>query len=50
MSKYFLIESRSPFDATEVTNKYQIAQDLAPAIFSPSSYHDHTFLNHYPQR
>lgn len=29
MAKYFLIESRSQFDATEVNNNYQLALDLA---------------------
>ncbi len=31
MAKYFLIESRSPFDAKEVNNNYQLASDLANA-------------------
>lgn len=31
MAKYFLIESRSPCDATEVNNNYQLAADLAKA-------------------
>ncbi|MGK7874913.1 MAG: DsrE family protein [Xenococcaceae cyanobacterium] len=31
MAKYFLIESRSPFDSTEVSNNYQLASDLANA-------------------
>ena len=31
MTKYFLIESRSPFDAKEVNNNYQLASDLANA-------------------
>ncbi len=29
MAKYFLIESRSPFDSAEVNNNYQLASDLA---------------------
>ncbi len=29
MAKYFLIESRSPFDSAEVKNNYQLASDLA---------------------
>lgn len=29
MAKYFLIESRSPFDSPEVNNNYQLALDLA---------------------
>lgn len=29
MSKYFLIEARSPFDSAEVNNNYQLARDLA---------------------
>lgn len=29
MAKYFLIESRSPFDSPEVENNYQLALDLA---------------------
>ncbi len=31
MAKYFLIESRSPFDSTEVNNNYLLARDLATA-------------------
>lgn len=31
MAKYFLIESRSPFDSTEVNNNYLLASDLADA-------------------
>ncbi len=31
MAKYFLIESRSPFDAKEVNYNYQLASDLANA-------------------
>ena len=31
MTKYFLIESRSPYDAKEVGNNYQLASDLAKA-------------------
>lgn len=31
MTKYFLIESRSPHDAKEVGNNYQLASDLAKA-------------------
>ena len=31
MAKYFLIESRSPCDAKEVNNNYQLASDLAKA-------------------
>jgi len=31
MAKYFLIESRSPFDSAEVTHNYQLASDLANA-------------------
>ena len=29
MSQYFLIESKSPFESTEVMNDYQLASDLA---------------------
>ena len=29
MAKYFLIESRSPFDSAEVINNYQLSSDLA---------------------
>jgi sulfur relay (sulfurtransferase) complex TusBCD TusD component (DsrE family) len=29
MAKYFLIESRSPFDSPEVNYNYQLASDLA---------------------
>ncbi|MEA5512085.1 DsrE family protein [Crocosphaera sp. UHCC 0190] len=29
MAKYFLIESQSPFESTEVNNNYQLAADLA---------------------
>ncbi|HAC64708.1 MAG TPA: sulfur reduction protein DsrE [Cyanothece sp. UBA12306] len=29
MSQYFLIESKSPFESTEVSYNYQIASDLA---------------------
>lgn len=29
MTKYFLIESQSPFDTSEVNNNYQLASDLA---------------------
>ncbi|MEQ8466100.1 DsrH/TusB family sulfur metabolism protein [Coleofasciculus sp. E1-EBD-02] len=31
MAKYFLIESRSSFDSTQVTQNYQLASDLANA-------------------
>jgi len=31
MAKYFLIESRSPFDSTQVTQNYQLASSLANA-------------------
>lgn len=31
MTKYFLIESRSPFDSAEVIHNYQLASDLANA-------------------
>ncbi|NER22157.1 MAG: DsrE family protein [Symploca sp. SIO1B1] len=31
MAKYFLIESRSPFDSTQVSQNYQLASDLANA-------------------
>ncbi len=29
MGQYFLIESKSPFESTEVTHDYQLASDLA---------------------
>jgi predicted peroxiredoxin len=31
MAKYFLIESRSPFDSVEVNHNYELASDLAQA-------------------
>ncbi|MEQ8996730.1 MAG: DsrE family protein [Coleofasciculus sp. B1-GNL1-01] len=31
MAKYFLIESRSSFDSTQVSQNYQLASDLANA-------------------
>jgi len=31
MAKYFLVESRSPFDSVEVIHNYQLASDLANA-------------------
>ncbi|NJN76388.1 MAG: DsrE family protein [Synechococcaceae cyanobacterium RL_1_2] len=31
MSKYFLVESRSPFDSGEVNNNCELAKDLAEA-------------------
>lgn len=31
MAKYFLIESRSPYESTEVNNNYLLAKDLANA-------------------
>lgn len=31
MAKYFLIESRSPFDSSQVSHNYQLASDLAHA-------------------